>query len=302
MNMHGQERKGARQTLRLIDMDKVEQAGTTAAPVTVIRPPKGWLPVNLRELWAYRELLYFFTWRDIKVRYKQTLFGFAWAVMQPLFTMIIFSLFFGALAKIPSEGIPYPLFSYAAVLPWTLFSEGLTRSSNSLVAEANLLQKVYFPRLLMPLAGVLSPVVDFAVAFVVLIGLMLYFGYYPSVMMFWILPFLLLELLLAVGIGMWLSAINVEYRDVRYAIPFLIQLGLFASPVVYPVTFVPERFQALYGLLNPMAGIIEGFRWAIVGTEPPSELLIASVAIILVILISGAFYFRRRERAFADVV
>jgi lipopolysaccharide transport system permease protein len=283
-------------------MDKVEQAGTTAAPVTVIRPPKGWLPVNLRELWAYRELLYFFTWRDIKVRYKQTLFGFAWAVMQPLFTMIIFSLFFGALAKIPSEGIPYPLFSYAAVLPWTLFSEGLTRSSNSLVAEANLLQKVYFPRLLMPLAGVLSPVVDFAVAFVVLIGLMLYFGYYPSVMMFWILPFLLLELLLAVGIGMWLSAINVEYRDVRYAIPFLIQLGLFASPVVYPVTFVPERFQALYGLLNPMAGIIEGFRWAIVGTEPPSELLIASVAIILVILISGAFYFRRRERAFADVV
>jgi len=302
VNMHGQERKGARQTLRLIDMDKVEQAGTTAAPVTVIRPPKGWLPVNLRELWAYRELLYFFTWRDIKVRYKQTLFGFAWAVMQPLFTMIIFSLFFGALAKIPSEGIPYPLFSYAAVLPWTLFSEGLTRSSNSLVAEANLLQKVYFPRLLMPLAGVLSPVVDFAVAFVVLIGLMLYFGYYPSVMMFWILPFLLLELLLAVGIGMWLSAINVEYRDVRYAIPFLIQLGLFASPVVYPVTFVPERFQALYGLLNPMAGIIEGFRWAIVGTEPPSELLIASVAIILVILISGAFYFRRRERAFADVV
>jgi len=283
-------------------MDYSEQVGRTASPVTVIRPPKGWIPVNLRELWAYRELLYFFTWRDIKVRYKQTLFGFAWAVIQPLFTMIIFSLFFGALAKIPSEGIPYPLFSYAAVLPWTLFSEGLTRSSNSLVAEANLLQKVYFPRLLMPLAGVLSPVVDFAVAFVVLIGLMLYFGYYPSVMMFWILPFLLLELLLAVGIGMWLSAINVEYRDVRYAIPFLIQLGLFASPVVYPVTFVPERFQALYGLLNPMAGIIEGFRWAIVGTKPPSYLIIASIAIIVVILISGAFYFRRREKAFADVV
>ena len=283
-------------------MDYSEQVGRTASPVTVIRPPKGWIPVNLRELWAYRELLYFFTWRDIKVRYKQTLFGFAWAVIQPLFTMIIFSLFFGALAKIPSEGIPYPLFSYAAVLPWTLFSEGLTRSSNSLVAEANLLQKVYFPRLLMPLAGVLSPVVDFAVAFVVLIGLMLYFGYYPSVMMFWILPFLLLELLLATGIGMWLSAINVEYRDVRYAIPFLIQLGLFASPVVYPVTFVPERFQALYGLLNPMAGIIEGFRWAIVGTKPPSYLIIASIAIIVVILISGAFYFRRREKAFADVV
>jgi lipopolysaccharide transport system permease protein len=285
-----------------VSLDKTKQVDTAATPVTVIRPPKGWIPVNLRELWAYRELLYFFTWRDIKVRYKQTLFGFAWAIIQPVFMMIVFSLFFGALAKLPSEGIPYPLFSYAAVLPWTLFSEGLTRSSNSLVQDANLLQKVYFPRLLMPLAGILSPVVDFAVAFIVLIGLMLYFGYYPSVMMLLILPFLLLELMLATGIGMWLSAINVEYRDVRYAIPFLIQLGLFASPVVYPVTFVPERFQVLYGLLNPMAGIIEGFRWAILGTKPPSYLLIASVAIIIVILISGAFYFRRREKAFADVV
>jgi len=283
-------------------LDKIEQVDTAAAPVTVIRPPKGWIPVNLRELWAYRELLYFFTWRDLKVRYKQTLFGFAWAIIQPVFMMIIFSLFFGALAKIPSEGIPYPLFSYAAVLPWTLFSEGLSRSSNSLVQDANLLQKVYFPRLLMPLSGVLSPVVDFAIAFVVLIALMLYFGYYPSVMMLLILPFLLLELMLATGIGMWLSAINVEYRDVRYAIPFLIQIGLFASPVVYPVTFVPERFQAVYGLLNPMAGIIEGFRWAILGTKPPSYLIIASIAIIVVILVSGAFYFRRREKAFADVV
>jgi lipopolysaccharide transport system permease protein len=285
-----------------VTLDKTEQVDTAAAPVTIIRPPKGWIPVNLRELWAYRELLYFFTWRDLNVRYKQTLFGFAWAIIQPVFMMIIFSLFFGALAKIPSEGIPYPLFSYAAVLPWTLFSEGLSRSSNSLVQDANLLQKVYFPRLLMPLSGVLSPVVDFAIAFIVLIGLMLYFGYYPSVMMLLILPFLLLELMLATGIGMWLSAINVEYRDVRYAIPFLIQLGLFASPVVYPVTFVPERFQAVYGLLNPMAGIIEGFRWAILGTKPPSYLLIASVAIIIVILVSGAFYFRRRERAFADIV
>ena len=285
-----------------VSLDKAKQVDAATVPVTVIRPPKGWIPVNLRELWAYRELLYFFTWRDLKVRYKQTLFGFAWAIIQPVFMMIIFSLFFGTLAKIPSEGIPYPLFSYAAVLPWTLFSEGLSRSSNSLVQDANLLQKVYFPRLLMPLSGVLSPVVDFAIAFIVLIGLMLYFGYYPSVMMFLILPFLLLELMLATGIGMWLSAINVEYRDVRYAIPFLIQLGLFASPVVYPVTFVPERFQAVYGLLNPMAGIIEGFRWAILGTKPPSYLLIASVAIIIVILISGAFYFRRRERAFADVV
>jgi lipopolysaccharide transport system permease protein len=258
--------------------------------------------VNLRELWAYRELLYFFTWRDIKVRYKQTLFGFAWAVVQPLLMMIIFTLFFGTLAKVPSENIPYPLFSFAGVLPWTLFAEGISRSSNSLVQDANLIQKVYFPRLLMPLSGILSPLVDFVIAFIVLIGLMLYYAHYPTVTMFWIIPFLILELLLAIGIGLWLSAINVEYRDVRYAIPFLIQLGLFASPVVYPVTFVPERFQAVYGLVNPMAGILEGFRWAILGTKPPSALLIASVAIVLVILISGAFYFRRREKAFADIV
>lgn len=283
-------------------VDKMRRVDTAKAPVTVIRPPRGWIPVNLRELWAYRELLYFFTWRDIKVRYKQTIFGFAWAVIQPLFMMIIFSLFFGTLAKVPSENIPYPLFSYAGVLPWTLFSEGLTRSSNSLVQDANLLQKVYFPRMLMPLSGILSPVVDFAIAFVVLIALMLYFSHYPAITMLGIIPFLILELMLALGIGLWLSAINVEYRDVRYAIPFLIQLGLFASPIVYPVTFVPERFQAVYGLLNPMAGIIEGFRWAILGTKPPSYLLIASVAIIIVILISGAFYFRRREKAFADVV
>ena len=285
-----------------VSLDKIEQLDTAATPVTVIRPPKGWIPINLRELWAYRELAYFFTWRDLKVRYKQTLFGFAWAIIQPLFMMIIFSLFFGALAKVPSENIPYPLFSYAAVLPWTLFSEGLSRSSNSLVQDANLLQKVYFPRMLMPLSGILSPVVDFAIAFVVLIALMLYFSHYPAITMLGIIPFLILELMLALGIGLWLSAINVEYRDVRYAIPFLIQLGLFASPIVYPVTFVPERFQAVYGLLNPMAGIIEGFRWAILGTKPPSYLLIASVAIIIVILISGAFYFRRREKAFADVV
>jgi lipopolysaccharide transport system permease protein len=216
--------------------------------------------------------------------------------------MIIFSLFFGTLAKVPSEGIPYPLFSYAALLPWTLFANGVTRASNSLVQDANLVQKVYFPRLLMPLSSILSPLVDFAIAFVVLFGLMLYFGYYPHVTMLWILVFLLLELMLALGIGLWLSAINVEYRDVVYVVPFLIQLLLFASPVIYPSTFVPERFQTAYGLINPMSGIIEGFRWAILGTEPPSYLIFASVAIIVVILISGAFYFRRREKAFADVV
>jgi lipopolysaccharide transport system permease protein len=284
-----------------VNMDKVQQAGTTTAPVTVIRPPRGWIPINLRELWAYRELLYFLTWRDIKVRYTQTAFGIVWAVIQPLFMMIIFSLFFGTLAKVPSENIPYPLFSYTGVLPWTLFAAGLTRSSDSLVVDVNLVQKVYFPRMLLPLAGILSPFVDFAIAFIILIGMMLYFGYYPGVTMFWILGFLVLELMLAAGLGLWLSAINVAYRDVRYAIPVLIQLGLYASPVVYSATFVPARFQTVYGLVNPMAGILEGFRWAVLGTKPPSDLLIASVAIILVILVSGAFYFRRREKAFADV-
>ena len=283
-----------------ISVDKAKQVET--APVIVIRPQRGWIPINLHELWAYRELLYFFTWRDIKVRYRQTVFGFAWAIAQPLFMMIIFSLFFGALAKVPSENIPYPLFSYAALLPWTLFANGVSRASNSLVQDANLVQKVYFPRLLMPLSGILSPLVDFAIAFVVLIGLMFYFGYYPGVTMFWIFPLLVLELMFALGVGLWLSAINVEYRDVAYITPFLIQLLLFASPVVYPSSFVPERFQVAYGLTNPMSGILEGFRWAILGTEPPSYLLIASVAVVIAVFISGVFFFRRREKAFADVV
>lgn len=279
----------------------MNDAGAAAAPVTVIRPPKGWIPVNLRELWAYRELLYFLTWRDVKIRYKQTVLGFAWAVIQPLFMMVVFSLFFGTLAKLPSEGIPYPLFSYAALLPWTLFANGMTRSSNSLVADANLIQKVYFPRLIMPLAGILSPVVDFLIAFVVLIGMMFYFGYAPGIKILWLPVFILLELVLALGVGLWLSAINVQYRDVGYTIPFLVQLGLFVSPVVYPSTMLPERFQAIYGL-NPMAGVIEGFRWALLGTEPPTYLIAASTGIAVLMLVTGVFYFRRREKAFADVV
>ena len=260
------------------------------------------MPINIRELWAYRETLYFLTWRDIKVRYKQTLLGFAWAVIQPVFMMIVFSLFFGTLAGVPSEGIPYPLFSYAALLPWTLFANAVARSSGSLVRDADLVQKVYFPRILMPVAGILSPLVDFAIAFVVLFGLMFYFGYYPTVMMLWLPLFLLLELVLAVGVGLWLSAMNVKYRDVVYLIPFGLQLWLFSSPVIYSSTFVPERFQTVYGVVNPMAGIIEGFRWAILGTEPPTYLLTASVAIVIVILLSGVVYFRRREKAFADVI
>jgi lipopolysaccharide transport system permease protein len=282
------------------EMD-AELPGATA-PVTVIRPPRGWMPLDFRELWAYHELLYFFVWRDIKIRYKQTILGFAWAILQPLFMMIVFTLFFGTLAKVPSESIPYPLFSYAAVLPWTLFAEGITRSSNSLVVEANLLQKIYFPRLLMPFSGVLSPVVDFAIALVVLAALMVYFSFAPTITILLLPVFLILQLMLALGVGLWLSAINVEYRDVRYVIPFLVQLWLFASPVIYSTTWVPERFRTVYGVLNPMVGIIEGFRWAILGMQPPSYTLIGSAFIVVVLLVSGAFYFRRRERSFADVV
>ncbi|MBI4283910.1 MAG: ABC transporter permease [Chloroflexi bacterium] len=270
-------------------------------PTVVIRPPRSWVPINLKDLWVYRELLYFLTWREIKVRYKQTVLGFAWAILQPLFLMIVFTLFFGNLARIPSEGIPYPLFSYAALLPWTLFAEGITRSSNSLIQDRNLVQKIYFPRLVMPLSGILSPAVDFAIAFTILIALMFYFGYSPTVKVLLLPVFILLALLTSLGVGLWLSAINVKYRDVRYVIPFLTQLWLFASPVVYSSSLLPEKYQIIYGL-NPMAGVIEGFRWTLLDTEPPGSLIAISVSIVVVMLITGAFYFRHSEKTFADVI
>ncbi len=278
-----------------------QETGMLSAPTVVIRPPRGWVPINLKDLWVYRELLYFLTWREIKVRYKQTIFGFAWAILQPLFMMVVFTLFFGNLAKIPSEGIPYPLFSYTALLPWTLFAEGINRSSNSMVSNVNLIQKVYCPRLVMPISGILSPVVDFAIAFTILIGMMFYFGYPPTIKVLWLPAFILLALMTSLGVGLWLSAINVKYRDVRYVIPFLTQLWLFASPVVYSSSLLPGKYQIIYGV-NPMAGVIEGFRWAILGTEPPGLLIGLSVIIVVVILISGAFYFRRSEKTFADVI
>jgi lipopolysaccharide transport system permease protein len=272
-------------------------------PIIEIKPPKGWVPLNFRELWTYRELLFFFTWRDIKVRYKQTVFGFAWAILQPLFMMIVFTLFFGQLARVPSEGIPYPLFSYTALLPWTLFSESLSRASNSLITDINLIQKVYFPRVIIPISSILSPLVDFIIAFLVLIGLMVYYQHLPTILILWLPAFLLLQLMLALGMGLWFSAVNVEYRDVRYATPFFIQLLLFASPVIYSSSFVPERFRIAYGIINPMSGIIEGFRWTILGTQPPSYLqLVTSAAIVIMILVSGVFYFQRKETAFADYI
>jgi len=275
---------------------------TQDLPVTVIEPSRGWLSLNLRDLWEYRDLLFFLAWRDISVRYKQTVLGAAWAVIQPFFSMVVFSLFFGRLAKIPSEGVPYPIFSYAALLPWHYFATAMTSSSDSLIGSQNLLTKVYFPRLVIPLASVIPAMVDFAVAFVVLLGMMLFYHIAPTWNIVWLPAFLLLALVTALGVGLWLSAMNVKYRDIRYAVPFLVQFWMFASPVTYPSSLVPETWRALYGL-NPLAGVIEGFRWALLGTQTaPGPMTAVSALAALLLLLSGAFYFRRMEKTFADVV
>ncbi|HKP47416.1 MAG TPA: ABC transporter permease [Pyrinomonadaceae bacterium] len=271
-------------------------------PTFRIEPPSGWNSIGFRELWEYRELLYFLTWRDVKVRYKQTALGAAWAIIQPLFMMLVFSLFFGRLAKVPSDGIPYPIFTFCALLPWQLFAHALTESSNSLVANERLITKVYFPRLVVPIAAVLGGLVDFVVAFVILLILMFYYGIVPGWAIVTLPGFILLAILTALGVGLWLSALNVKYRDVRYTINFLIQFWLFATPVAYPSSIVPAKWRALYGL-NPMAGVVEGFRWALLGKEEaPGMMLWVSVAVVAVILFGGLYYFRRMEQEFADVV
>jgi len=247
-------------------------------------------------------LLYFLTWRDIKVRYKQTVLGAAWAIIQPFCTMVVFSLFFGKLARIPSDGVPYPIFSFAALVPWTFFAYGLNQSSNSLVASANLIQKVYFPRLVIPISSVISGVVDFFLAFLVLLGMMLFYGIHPTVNILWLPLLLMLVFVTALGVGLWLAALNVEYRDVRYMVPFIIQFWMFATPIAYPSSLLPEPWRTLYGL-NPMVGVVEGFRWALLGTRTaPGPMIIVSSLAALGILIGGAFYFRRMEKTFADVV
>jgi len=267
-----------------------------------IQPSRGWVALKLREVLEYHELLYFLTWRDIKVRYKQTALGAAWAVIQPFFTMVVFSLFFGKLGKIPSNGIPYPIFSYAALVPWTFFANGLTQSSNSLVGSADLIKKVYFPRLAVPIATILSGVVDFVLAFVVLIGMMLYYGIVPTINTLWLPLFLLLALVTSLGVGLWLSALNVQFRDVRYVVPFLTQVWMFATPIAYPSSLLPEPWRTLYGL-NPMVGVVEGFRWALLGSnEAPGPIVAVSALAALALLVSGAFYFRRMEKTFADIV
>src|SRR4051812_24871977 len=271
-------------------------------PYIRIQASRGWVSLKLGELWEYRELVYFLTWRDIKIRYKQTALGAAWAVIQPFFTMVVFSLFFGRLAKVPSDGIPYPIFSYAALVPWTFFANGLTQSSNSLVGSAHLIKKIYFPRLAVPLGTVLSGVVDFVLAFVVLLGMMVWYGIVPTGNIVWLPLFLLLALVTSLGVGLWLSAMNVQFRDVRFIVPFLAQFWLFATPIAYPSSLLSEPWHTLYGL-NPMVGVVEGFRWALLGTDAaPGPIILVSSLAAVAILVSGAFYFRRMEKTFADVV
>jgi lipopolysaccharide transport system permease protein len=282
-------------------MTAAEQA-TIKTHVLVIRPSRGWLGLKLGELWNYRELLYFLAWRDIKVRYKQTALGVAWAILQPVMTMLVFSVFFGRLAKMPSDGIPYPIFVFAALIPWQLFSYALTESANSLVGNQNLIKKVYFPRLVIPMSSVLGGLMDFGISFLLLLGLMAYYHIHPGPAILLLPLFVLLAVLTALGVGVWLAALNVQFRDVRYTIPFLTQFWLFATPVAYPSSLVPERWRALYGL-NPMAGVVEGFRWVLLGkSRGPGFPIVVSTLAVLALLVGGLAYFRRMEKTFADVL
>jgi lipopolysaccharide transport system permease protein len=281
-------------------MSDASRAG--AIPRLRIAPSRGWVPLKLGELWAYRELLYFLVWRDIKVRYKQTALGASWAIIQPFMTMVVFSLFFGHLAKMPSDNVPYPIFAFAALVPWTFFANGLSQSSNSLVGASNLITKVYFPRLIVPLASVAAGFVDFVIAFVVLLGMMLYYGLVPTLNIVWLPLFVLLAWISALGVGLWFSALSVTYRDVRYIVPFLTQFWLFATPIAYPSSLLHEPWRTVYGL-NPMVGVVEGFRWALLRTNTaPGAAVVVSAVVALLVLVTGALYFRRMERNFADTV
>jgi homopolymeric O-antigen transport system permease protein len=271
-------------------------------PTLRITPPSRWWVIPFGELWDFRELLYFFVWRDIKVRYKQTAIGAAWAVLQPFLTMLIFSLFFGRLAHIPSEGLPYPIFYYSALLPWTYFATSLQNATNTIVDNQRVITKVYFPRLALPLSSVLSGLVDFGVSFLMFVAMMLYYRMRPGVNVLWLPAFLLLAVLTALGVGLWLSALNAIYRDVKYVMPFLVQFWLFASPVAYPSSLVPAKWRWLYGL-NPMAGVIEGFRWSLAGSrKAPGGLLLVSSGMVLLILLGGIAYFQKMETTVSDVV
>jgi len=272
------------------------------APVTVIRPSRGWSAINFRDLWNHRELLYFLIWSDLKLRYKQTSLGAVWAVLQPFLTMIVYSIFLGRLARVPSDGIAYPVFVYTALVPWTFFSNALTTSSLSLIRHERVITKIYFPRLIIPISAIAAGLVDFGIAFVLLVGIVLFYGIVPTTAVVLLPLFMLLAAVTALAVSLWLSALNVQYRDVRYTVPFLTQVWMFMTPIIYPSSLVPERWHVLYGL-NPMAGVVEGFRWSLLGQDNPSfSILLVSTAMTLLILIGGLYYFRRMEQTFADVV
>lgn len=282
--------------------DALIQVDHSPVPTTIVQPRRAFWDLELRDLWDYRELLFFLVWRDVKVRYKQTALGVAWAVLQPLMATLIFSIFFGRLARMPSDGIPYPVFAYVAMVPWQYFAYALTESSNSLVASQNVIKKVYFPRLIIPLGSVIAGLVDFCFAFIVLIGMMYHYGIAPSRSIFLFPIFLLLAIATALAAGLWLSALNVQFRDVKHTIPFLTQFWLFATPVVYPASLVPPKWRMWYGL-NPMAGVVDGFRWSILGKAGhPGPMIWVSAGAVVVMLIGGYLYFRKMETSFADIV
>jgi lipopolysaccharide transport system permease protein len=283
-------------------VDLTVPVGTVTKSIRVIEPSKKLFHLDLRAVWQYREMLYFLIWRDVKVRYKQTVIGAGWAILQPLMTVLIFTVVFGGFAKIPSDGLPYLIFAYTALLPWTYFAQAIGRSGASLVGDASLISKVYFPRVIVPISAAVAPLVDFAVAFAILLGMMAWFGIVPGWGVLALPLFLLLAMATALAVGLWLSALNVRYRDIGYTIPFLTQIWMYASPVVYPVSLVPERWRLLY-ILNPMAGVIEGFRWALLGKEHPDfGVMAASAVMVVTLLLGGIVFFKQMERTFADVV
>jgi len=279
-----------------------DKPALTNTPMIHIAPSKGWISMGLKDIWEYRELLGIFVWRDLKVRYRQTVIGALWAILQPLLTMVIFSIFFGRLAGIPSDEIPYPIFSFAGLVPWTFFANSINQASNSLVNSADMIKKIYFPRITMPMAAVLASFVDFVLAFIILLGMMLYYDFIPTINVIWLPLLILLTMMTGLGVSFWLSALNVQFRDVRYMIPFITQAWLFATPVAYPSSLLTEPWRTIYGI-NPMVGVIEGFRWALLGTDAaPEHLIIVSFIVAFFIFISGAVYFRRMEKTFADVI
>lgn len=301
-----QKTKGTRKIADYENTHSTKQAEKSSQseskPPFTVREAQSGFSLRLGEVWQYHELIYFLVWRDLKVRYKQTALGVIWAVLQPFLTMAVFTIFFGNLAKVPSDGVPYPIFSFTALLPWQLFANALTNSSNSLVNNSNLITKVYFPRLILPLSSITAGLVDFCVAFLILIGMMIYYDITPSFAIITLPLFILLAVATTFAVSLWLSALNVQYRDVRYTIPFLTQFWLFLTPIAYPSSLVPEKWRFIYGL-NPMAGVVEGFRWALLGKSNQNWYqIIASVTIVLVLLVAGLIYFRYMEKTFADVV